>query len=394
VAPALLWGWLITFFGGWLEEWLSPRRPVRIALVGQQQQAEALARGIEAEAVSGHRVVGYVREQVGSQRDASGGIEWLGGLDDLRSLVVRHKLDLLVLASPDARLKVFEEVANCLDLPVRIAEVTAFYEELHGRVPLGTIDAAWFECIMHPSFSPGTPPFKRLLDFTVASVASLLALPFFALLAFLVKFMSEGPVLYRQRRVGERGREFELLKFRTMRLDAEADGRPAWAVADDERVTPAGRLLRRTHLDELPQLYNVLRGDMSLVGPRPERPELVSDLEASIPYYQRRHLIKPGLTGWAQLRCGYGGTPLGTVHKLCHDLYYLKHRSPAFDLLIIVETLRTLVRDRQFGRDPAMDPFIVGEEAILTEAVSPAVGEVAVSGPLRWEPAPASQGSG
>ena len=138
-----------------------------------------------------------------------------------------------------------------------------------------------------------------------------------------------------------------MLKIRTMRTDAEADG-PQWSVGDDGRITRVGRILRRTHIDELAQLWNVVRGDMTLVGPRPERPEFVSQIERQFPHYTRRHLVKPGIAGWAQLRCGYAGSDLGTAWKLCHDLYYVKHRSVMLDLLILGETARTLFADRQY----------------------------------------------
>src|SRR5207244_2794798 len=139
-------------------------------------------------------------------------------------------------------------------------------------------------------------------------------------------------------RVGESGEEFEMIKFRSMRVDSEAAA-AQWSAEDDERVTGFGRLMRRTHFDELPQLWNVLRGEMTLVGPRPERRELIAELERQLPYYDRRHLVKPGIAGWAQARCGYGGSEEGTGWKLCHDLFYLKHRSLYFDLLVLIENV-------------------------------------------------------
>ena len=142
-------------------------------------------------------------------------------------------------------------------------------------------------------------------------------------------------MLYRQRRIGEGGREFEMVKLRSMRPGAQADG-AQWSSRDDDRVLPVGRVMRKLHIDELPQLWNVLRGEMTLVGPRPEQPELVAELERRFPHYERRSLVKPGITGWAQVRCGYAGTKEGSAWKLCHDLYYLKHRSLLADLMIIL----------------------------------------------------------
>jgi lipopolysaccharide/colanic/teichoic acid biosynthesis glycosyltransferase len=248
----------------------------------------------------------------------------------------------------------------CLDLPVRMIEASQLYEELLGHVPLGTIDSAWFRYMMHPRFRPTSPLWKRVSDLAIAVPAVILALPLLAVLAIAIKLQDSGPVLYRQRRVGEGGREFHVLKIRTMVPDAESAG-PRWCEPGDERVTRLGRVLRRTHIDELPQLWNVLRGEMTLVGPRPERPEIVTELERRFPHYTRRHLVKPGITGWAQLRCGYAGSELGTAWKLCHDLFYVKRRSVLADWLIIVETLFEAGRDAHRALRAPEQRFIVGE---------------------------------
>jgi lipopolysaccharide/colanic/teichoic acid biosynthesis glycosyltransferase len=307
-------------------------------------------------------------------------------LPDVRSVVVEHRIDLLVCAPPEnggsaAGVEPYDPglvsravTDTCLDLPVRMIDANQLYEELLGHVPIATIDAAWFRYIMHPRFRAGSPLFKRLFDLGMAFIGGIVALPILALSALAIKLEDGGPLVYRQRRVGERGREFELLKLRTMHPDSESDGRARWSSEDDIRVTVVGRILRRTHFDELPQLWNVLRGEMAVVGPRPERPELVSGLERRFPHYERRHLVKPGITGWAQVRCGYGGSEAGTALKLSHDLYYLKHRSLAAELLLLAETVVTVVRERQ---QPARVPGVLvrgrpgGEEA---------VGEVRVLG--------------
>jgi lipopolysaccharide/colanic/teichoic acid biosynthesis glycosyltransferase len=199
------------------------------------------------------------------------------------------------------------------------------------------------------------------------------------MIAGAVKLGDGGPVLFRQRRVGLRGRQFEVLKFRTMRVGAELPGEARWSTADDDRVTSVGRMLRKTHLDELPQLLNVLAGSMSLVGPRPERPELVAELERKIPHYSRRLLVKPGITGWAQVQSGYGGSDTGTAFKLSHDLYYIKHRSVLFDLLTMVETLRTLVADAQYERFTFSDDFILGPPAEILPLEREALPELVTS---------------
>jgi lipopolysaccharide/colanic/teichoic acid biosynthesis glycosyltransferase len=260
---------------------------------------------------------------------------------------------------------VFEQTANaCLDLPVRMIEQSALYEDVLGHVPIGQINSAWFQCIMHPRYSPTSPLSKRVLDLAVAAPMAIIALPLVGVLAVLVKLGDGGPAFYRQVRVGEQGREFNILKLRTMRMDAQQLG---GTVPKDELITRMGGLLRKTHLDELPQLVNVLRGEMTIVGPRPEQPQLVEDLARVVPYYQRRSLVRPGVTGWAQVRCGYAGSEVGTAWKICHDLYYVKRRSIVFDLLIIIQTLHVLVERSAEDVEVATpsEDFILGGAAGL-----------------------------
>jgi lipopolysaccharide/colanic/teichoic acid biosynthesis glycosyltransferase len=214
---------------------------------------------------------------------------------------------------------------------------------------------------MHPRYSPSSPLSKRILDLIVSGAMVTAAMPVLALVALAIKLEDRGPVFYRQRRVGEEGREFQMVKFRTLRADADElmATRP-----EEELVTRVGRILRALHLNELPQLVQVLRGEMSLVGPRPEPPALVQELSDVVPYYRRRALVKPGLTGWAQVRCGYAGTHYGTAWKMCHDLYYIKHRSARLDLLILSQTLRALVEHGRQEQLPSED-FILGQSAEL-----------------------------
>ena len=176
-------------------------------------------------------------------------------------------------------------------------------------------------------------------DFCCALALLVLTAPLTLLAALAIKLTSRGPVLYSQTRLGRGGRPYKIYKLRTMYHNCEQQSGARWSTDGDPRVTPVGRFLRRTHIDELPQLWNVLRGDMSLVGPRPEQIDFVVRLEASVPFYQRRHLIRPGLTGWAQVRCGYAGSDESSAWKLCNDLYYVKYRSLGLDLLVLIETV-------------------------------------------------------
>jgi exopolysaccharide biosynthesis polyprenyl glycosylphosphotransferase len=367
--------WLVLLLGVWLVTAFDRRNEVRLAVLGPRELAMSLARELEASGVRGYRVCGWLStggtKRYGSQLPVlginGGAATYLGELDEVRGAVKENGVDLLVNGpdpARDASDDVFFETvaAACLDLRVRMINGGLLYEELFGHVPLGTIDSAWFAYMLHPAYKTHPPFSKRALDVCLGTVMALVAAPVVAAAALAIKLSDRGPAFYRQRRVGEGGREFTMLKLRTMQIDAEADG-PRLAEEDDERVTGIGRLLRRAHVDELPQLLNVLRGEMALVGPRPERGELVTRLEAQLRYFDRRHLIKPGITGWAQVSCGYAGTEAGVAWKLCHDLFYLKHRSLLTDLLILTETVRTVFADVQYGLEMPDDRFIVGGAA-------------------------------
>lgn len=230
----------------------------------------------------------------------------------------------------------FETEVVFLDLP-------AAFELFARRIPVDSIDEYWF--LQHIQHTPYTAyhSMKRLIDIIGAGIILTLSAPLWFLIAPLIKLEDRGPIFYRQTRVGKHGIPFSILKFRTMRTDAEADG-IQWASKKDKRVTRVGALLRRTHLDELPQMLNVLRGNISLVGPRPERPGFVGQLEQTIPHYQARHLIKPGFTGWAQVRFRYARSVLDSQKKFEYDLYYMKNRSLMLDTLITIKTLQLLFR--------------------------------------------------
>jgi exopolysaccharide biosynthesis polyprenyl glycosylphosphotransferase len=322
----------------------------RIAVVGSARSADQLHREMLGFGVQDQEIVGLVvTAQPAGKRLDEGSVPVLGEIADLAEVLERHEVDVLLIDGGAAsRNEVFDQLAEtCLDLPVRACELTQFYEDALGHVPVRDIDSAWFRYMMHPRFRSPDTVTKRTLDLAVVLVAGIAFAPVIAVCALLIKLHDGGPVLFCQRRIGSRGREFTLLKLRTMRTGS---GEARWSSPDDDRVTPIGRVLRRTHVDEMPQLLNVLRGEMSVVGPRPEQPEFVEHLERMLPYYSRRHLIKPGLTGWAQVRCGYAGSDAGSAWKLCHDLFYLKHQSLGLDLAILAETARTLVADRQFPR--------------------------------------------
>jgi lipopolysaccharide/colanic/teichoic acid biosynthesis glycosyltransferase len=368
VAP-VLGAWIVTALGAWILHGFRTDRRVRVAVIGSHEFARGLQAELKAVGIRGYEVVGCIDPKHSCNRSVVAGTRCLGSLVLLRKTVLDNSIDLVVLGplgaaegAPElsdapSRLEVFERAADaCLDLPVSLIESGQLYESVFGHVPLGTTTSAWFQYMLHPDYKRGWPASKRLFDLTFATLIGVIALPLIAIAAVAVKLTDRGPIFYRQTRVGESGREFELLKLRTLTPDADSDPRPA-----KELVTPVGRILQALHINELPQVWQVLKGDMSMVGPRPELPEIVASYESNFTYYDRRHLLKPGITGWATVRCGYSGTPIGEAWKLCHDLYYLKRRSLFFDLLIMIETASAIFLPEPINRPD--ERFIVAYRA-------------------------------
>ena len=264
--------------------------------------------------------------------------------ESLPELVTRMQINEIVLAVRDRRggLPV-QDLLKCKLQGIRILELSSFFERENGHLQLDSMNASWM--ILSDGFDQGMlrDTAKRLFDLLVSSAMLLVCLPVMALTALLIKLESPGPVLYRQERVGQGCRNFTILKFRSMCVDAEKDGKPRWARQNDSRVTLTGRFIRRTRIDELPQIFNVFFGEMSFVGPRPERPYFVQDLTQKIPYYGVRHTVKPGITGWAQVRYPYGATDEDAMHKLQYDLYYVKNHSVFLDLMILFQTAQVVL---------------------------------------------------
>jgi exopolysaccharide biosynthesis polyprenyl glycosylphosphotransferase len=348
-------------------------RKVRTAVIGSPGGTRALRDELAFAGVRRYTVVGTIDPAPHCRQPAAAGDEVLGGLADLRPIIRRHGIDLVLMTDKPSRMEVFDALADhCDDLRVRLSELSGFYEDVFGHIPVAVINAAWFQYILHPRYHPTPPPFKRVFDLVVSLMLLIVMLPVLAVAALLVGCKG-GPILYRQVRIGEGGRPFTMYKLRTMRISC--DGRPAWSWRGNPRVTRVGHVLRRTHIDELPQLFNVMRGEMSLVGPRPEQPHFVAQLERTLPFYSRRHTLKPGLTGWAQVHCSYAGSEDGSLWKLSYDLYYLKHRSMWLDLRILWRTLRTpLVREQY--RDTRIIPFVF---PTLIEPLQPAAPGVGVT---------------
>ena len=267
--------------------------------------------------------------------------------ETLCALVDRLGIDELVIAPDERRGGMpMEAMLNCVQQGIEVTDLSTFFEREAGMVQLNIVDPSWL--VFSGGFDYSTPRrvTKRFFDLAAALLLLAVTWPLMLLVALAVRIESPGPVLYRQVRVGEHGRHFQMVKFRSMRVDAEADGVARWATKDDDRSTRVGKFIRKTRLDELPQLFLVLRGEMSFVGPRPERPQFVEMLAQEVRYYDVRHSVKPGLTGWAQLRYPYGASVRDANEKLKFDLFYVKNHGLVFDLMIMLQTVEVVL----FGR--------------------------------------------
>jgi exopolysaccharide biosynthesis polyprenyl glycosylphosphotransferase len=310
----------------------------RVLIVGSGKPTLDLLEVLATDPDQPFRVLGIVDE---TDVGAVAGVPVLGDVSDLREALETIKPDLVVVAADRGRPEIFKVLAHGAALGFRVVGLPEFYEHAFGRVPIRGMTDAWFMSILHLYQRPYPRLAKRGFDLAVAGLGLLLTAPLFPLLAALIR-VGGGPVFYRQVRLGEHGQPFTILKFRSMQTDAESSG-AVWAEESDPRITKLGRVLRRTRLDELPQLINVIRGEMSIVGPRPERPEFLEMLEDAVPFWSRRHLLRPGITGWAQLRSGYASDSFATEEKLSHDLWYLRHQSLIVDLVICGRTVPALL---------------------------------------------------
>jgi sugar transferase (PEP-CTERM system associated) len=322
----------------------SVRMQERILVVGTGETARKVVRQILTQREFAYRVIGFIDDDASriGERIVNPGI--VGTPADIPALITRHQIDRIIVGLSDRRGKLpVEELLRAKMAGVRVEDATTTYERVTGKILIDDLRPSWL--IFSEGFWVSRPVrwVKRSIDLIFSLALAVLAFPFMVLTAIAVAVESGRPVLYCQERVGENGRTFTLYKFRSMQLDAEIGGTPMWATAGDTRVTRVGRIIRATRLDELPQLWNVLMGDMSFVGPRPERPYFVAELARDIPFYQQRHAVKPGLTGWAQVKYRYGSSLEDAMEKLRYDLYYIKHLSIFFDLTIVFDTVKVVL---------------------------------------------------
>lgn len=312
-----------------------------VALIGAGQFAEEIVSAIDRQKDCGFKIEALFATDENSR---SSNIETpiFSDFKELKKLCAHRKIGKIVVALDEKRGIPLHELIQYKFIGIEIMDGAKFYESLAGKVPVKRINPSWF--VFSEGFYVGRlrRMLKRSLDIGAALSLFFLSLPIFAATALVIRFESPGGVFYRQERIGEKERIFELIKFRSMNENAEQEG-PVWAETHDPRVTKFGRFIRASRIDELPQLINVIRGDMSFVGPRPERPVFVESLAKEIPFYRNRHHVKPGITGWAQINYPYGASVEDALHKLEYDLYYIKNLSLALDLLIIFQTIKVVL---------------------------------------------------
>jgi sugar transferase (PEP-CTERM system associated) len=343
LALSLMVGWRVSihwFLG-------HPEIGERILVVGSGANAVEVAREVLGRKDAGYRVVGFVDNDPALVGKSLINPRVLGLSADLDAIVRRESVDRIVVAMGDRRgqFPTAELLALSLGGEVSIEEGASFYERLTGRVSLDMIRPSWLIFSGRGRQARIAGVIRNVMHRLVALAGGILSLPIAIVTAILIKLESPGPVFYRQERVGENGKPFVLLKFRSMRVDAEKEG-PVWASSGDDRATRVGRIIRKIRVDEIPQFWSILRGEMSFVGPRPERQHFVSQLAQEIPYYEQRHLIAPGLTGWAQIKYPYGASIEDARQKLQYDLYYIKNQSLVLDAIIMFETIKIIL----FGR--------------------------------------------
>jgi sugar transferase (PEP-CTERM system associated) len=329
--------------------WLigHPRLAERVLILGTEESAINVAREVLERREGGYQIIGFVGDDPNLVGKSLINPRVIGLTSELAAIVETCHIDRIVVSLSDRRKRL--PLDSLLEIRLRdgvaIEESASFYERLTGKISTELLRPSWLIFSSNSRLVRMYKHGRRLVDILAACIGIILSFPIMVLTAIAIKLDSPGSIFYSQERVGRGDELFKIIKFRSMCSDAEKDG-PVWASASDLRVTRVGRIIRKVRIDELPQFFNILRGEMSLIGPRPERPEFVQYLEQEIPFYSQRHLIKPGLTGWAQIRYPYGASIKDALEKLQYDLYYIKNQSPVLDLIIVFETVRIVI----FGR--------------------------------------------
>jgi len=315
----------------------------RIMIVGSGQLAKNIAIEIIDKADTGFNVIGFITDNPERIGEKLVNPSVIGDQSQILKIAMKEKVNRIIVALEERRGKFPEDqLLSCRMRGIPVEDGIEFYEHLTGRLQVESLRPSVLIFSNGFKKSKLTMWTKRVVGFSLSFIGLVLLSPLILMISILIKIESRGPIFYRQKRVGENGKVFKLIKFRSMVVNAETNG-PVWAEANDKRITRVGRWIRKWRLDEIPQMFNVLKGDMSFVGPRPERPYFVETLRREIPYYDRRFSVKPGITGWAQIKYQYGASKEDALEKLKYDLYYIKNLSPLFDLLIIFETIKVVL---------------------------------------------------
>ena len=316
----------------------------RVLIIGSGDLAKKIGGAIHRQSEYGLKLAGFIDDDPAKLGVSIVTPGVVGGYGDISRVVASDRISMIIVALPDRRSKLpMSALLDCKLKGISVIEGETFNERLTGNIPLDHLKPSWM--VFSDGFQSlrSRKTVKRVFDIVFAVFCLIFSAPLMLLTAALVKLESRGPVIFSQVRVGENGKDFNIYKFRSMRADAEAKTGPVWANATDNRVTRVGRVIRKIRFDELPQLINVLKGDMSFVGPRPERPFFVSQLKEKIPYYEMRTVVKPGLTGWAQIKYPYGATEHDALEKLQYDIYYIKNMNPLLDMLIFFWTIKVVL---------------------------------------------------
>jgi sugar transferase (PEP-CTERM system associated) len=316
----------------------------KVLIVGTGKSAAETAEAVGERKDAGYRVVGFISENGAAPKYELPHAKPLGAFADLEGIIRKENVDRVVIAIRERRGNFPTEKLLRMSLAgdVNIEECASFFERVTGQVHLDMLRPSWLIFDGRGRDTRLKTVFRDIIHRGLALVGLIFSLPIILATALLIKLESKGPVFYRQERVGMNGKIFEVIKFRSMRTDAEKDG-PVWAQSEDDRVTRVGNVIRKIRVDEIPQFWNIIKGEMSFVGPRPERPHFVTQLAKEVPFYQHRHLVAPGLTGWAQIKYPYGASVEDARQKLQYDLYYIKNQSLALDTVIVFETVKTVL---------------------------------------------------
>lgn len=308
-----------------------------ILIIGNSKEIKELVREIQSKPHMGYSISSEIQD---SKK-----------MPDLKSIIEKENINTVCLDLENNDPEIISNLYQCIPLGVNFKDTTQFYEELTGKIPLTLLGQVWFLENLKEADKKLYEITKRGFDLIFAFVILALTMPLWVLTAILIKLGDHGSIFYAQKRIGKNGKIFTILKFRTMKERAEEPGKPLWSPENDKRITWVGKILRKAHIDEFPQFLLVISGEMSLVGPRPERPEFVENLEKKIPYYQIRHIIKPGVTGWAQINFRYGASTEDAQKKLQYELYYIKNRSLILDLSVFLKTFNAII-ERLFLKKP------------------------------------------